>query len=153
MSLSNRPSVRQPRFPVFAIWYHIRSGIAKQNPTYADTIYYAKIINIIITDKTLLKKRTKWLYIIHFSYTNFKKILYNVNFAKIFGTELAFCLFLLHFYNKKSLNMKIYITKFTLVFFIAITTVISAHATTVWHGLYLGSSAKGTTSVTSFTAK
>ena len=49
--------------------------------------------------------------------------------------------------------MKIYITKITLVFFIAITTVISVHATTVWHGLYLGSSAKGTTSVTSFTAK
>ena len=26
-------------------------------------------------------------------------------------------------------------------------------ATTAWHGLYLGSTAKGTTSVTSFTAK
>ena len=38
-------------------------------------------------------------------------------------------------------------------YYIKSSTSAPTDATTVWHGLYLGSTAKGTTSVTSFTAK
>ena len=38
-------------------------------------------------------------------------------------------------------------------YYVKYSTTAPTDATTAWHGLYLGSSAKGTTSVTSFSAK